>query len=59
MPSVTMTMDGKKAIGNVEPRTLLAQFMRKKSCLCRCGTYRQIIEAVIGCSKQMQGRFVG
>jgi aerobic carbon-monoxide dehydrogenase small subunit len=29
MPTVTMTVNGKKASGNVEPRTLLVQFLRE------------------------------
>jgi aerobic-type carbon monoxide dehydrogenase small subunit (CoxS/CutS family) len=57
MPSVTMTVNGKKATGNVELRTPLVQFLRENLALCRCGAYRQIIEAVTGCGAQAHGRF--
>jgi aerobic-type carbon monoxide dehydrogenase small subunit (CoxS/CutS family) len=57
MPSVTMTVNGKKATGNVEPRTPLVQFLRENLALCRCGAYLQIIEVVTGCGAQAQGRF--
>jgi hypothetical protein len=56
MPSVTVTLNGKRATGNGKPRIPVVQFVRSNLALWRCGVYRQIIEAVTGCGAQAQGR---
>jgi len=47
MPSVTMTVNGKKATGNVEPRTLLVQFLREN--LALTGTHVGCDTSQCGC----------
>ena len=57
MPSVTVTLNGKRATGNGELRTPVVQFVRANLALWRCGVYRQIIEAVTDCATQSHARF--
>ena len=49
MPSVSMTVNGKKASGDVEPRTLLVQFLREQ--LALTGTH-------VGCDTSQCGACV-
>ena len=47
MPNVTMTVNGKKMSGNVEPRTLLVQFLRET--LALTGTHVGCDTSQCGC----------
>jgi len=57
MPTVTMTVNGKKVSGEVEPRTLLVQFLREN--LRLTGTHVGCEHGVCGaCTIRVDGRIV-